>query len=203
MGLIDSRKLIPTTFYKQEDVVSLAQQLVGCTVHTYVDAVHYAAEITETEAYRGWGDKACHSHLNRRTKRTEIMYASGGVAYVYLCYGIHNLFNIVTNNRDAADAILIRAAKPILGIEAMLARRNVTTETPKLLAGPGNFTKGMGISADHYGNKLQEPPIWLEFGAEKSSELIATTRIGIDYADEDKDLPWRFYPKNSVYISKK
>ncbi len=203
MGLTKQQNLIPAAFYQTDNVVHLAQKLIGCTVHTYVDDEHCAAKITETEAYRGWGDKACHAHLNRRTKRTEIMYAKGGVAYVYLCYGIHNLFNIVTNKQDSADAILIRAGEPLTGINVMLQRRNQTEVNSKLLAGPGNFTKGMGISAKHYGADLQNPPIWLEFSDEKQPALIATPRVGIDYAEEDKDLPWRFYPKNSPYISKK
>jgi DNA-3-methyladenine glycosylase len=123
MGHPNPERLIPLAFYQKKDVVELAKELIGCTVHTTFDNAYCVAQITETEAYRGWGDKACHAHMNRRTKRTEIMYAPGGLAYVYLCYGIHHLFNIVTNQEDNADAILIRAAKPISGVDNMLERR--------------------------------------------------------------------------------
>ncbi len=204
MGL-SSGKVLPDSFYRQTKVVSVAQQLLGCTVHTRFAGKYSVARITETEAYRGWGDAACHAHLNRRTKRTEVMYKAGGVAYVYLCYGLHHLFNIITNEAEKADAVLIRAGEPLEGIPHMLQRRGQERLTPKLCAGPGNFSQALGISKTHYGHSLQGPDIWLEAPLDPFSraEVVHTTRIGIDYAGEDKHLPWRFYPKGSPFISKK
>ena len=162
--------------------------------------------ITETEAYRGYDDKACHAHLGRFTERTKIMYEEGGVAYVYLCYGIHHLFNIITNSKDRADAVLIRAVEPLAGIEVMLERRSKDQLDKTLTSGPGNFTKAFGLDRSHYGADLTGDQVWIEEDkslALKAEEISVSKRIGIDYAEEDKDLPWRFYLNSSIYVSKK
>ena len=107
----------------RKDVVGIARELLGKVVCTRIDGELTTALITETEAYAGVTDKASHAYGDRRTKRTEPMYSTGGVAYVYLCYGIHHLFNVVTNKKDVPHAILVRSGKPLSGIKLMLERR--------------------------------------------------------------------------------
>lgn len=161
--------------------------------------------ITETEAYCGRGDKACHANNGTRTDRTETMYQAGGISYIYLCYGIHHLFNVVTNVEDKADAVLIRAIQPIDGKKMMLERRNMHEVTPSLTAGPGRLTQALGITTDLDGTTLTENTIWIEDREidYSLSSLVATKRVGVDYADEDAKLPWRFYPQSCKWISKK
>jgi DNA-3-methyladenine glycosylase len=188
-------------FYQQGDVVYLARQLVGQRLVTQFGGIRCSGLITETEAYRGWGDKACHAHLNRKTKRTAIMYEAGGLAYVYLCYGIHHLFNIVTNVSGQADAVLIRAIHPQEGIDTMLKRRGKKEYQPKLAAGPGNCSQALGINTSHYGASLTDDRLFVEKTTEKPT-VAARKRIGIEYAQEDAHLPWRFIWAGSKYLSK-
>jgi DNA-3-methyladenine glycosylase len=218
---------LPASYYQHKDVVFLARDLIGKTIVSMVDGQLTSGIITETEAYRGAGDKACHAHLGRFTERTKIMYETGGVAYVYLCYGIHNLFNIITNTNEQADAILIRAVEPIDGIEVMLERRGKEKLDKTLTSGPGNFSKAFGLDRSHYGADLTGDEVWIASapltltplsdrsdmtsatvsdGIEHGKRVLDITiskRIGIDYAQEDKDLPWRFYLNTSKYVSKR
>jgi len=199
----NSHKLTQS-YFLNSDVVSLAKQLLGCYIHTQINGNYCSGIITETEAYAGKNDKACHAHLGRFTERTKVMYENGGIAYVYLCYGIHHLFNIVTNTAGNADAILIRAAEPTEGVEHMLERRNKLKLTPQLTAGPGNFSKAFGITKQHNGLTVTEHQIWLSQGTSiTEKDIVETTRIGIDYAEEDALLPWRFYLKENKFVSKK
>ncbi|HBX65027.1 MAG: 3-methyladenine DNA glycosylase [Balneola sp.] len=197
-------KKLPRSFYSRDDVVQISRELIGKVLCTNVDDVFTSGRIVETEAYDGRNDKACHAHLNKRTKRTEVMYGKPGHAYVYLCYGIHNLFNIVTNQEGLADAILIRAIEPVDGIDAMLKRRNKEKLDPSVGNGPGIISQALGINRDHYGIDLLGDTIWIEDqGTEVGGdEIQASERIGIDYAEEDAQLPWRFTLKGSKYVSK-
>lgn len=193
---------LPCKFYQQPDVVQLSREFVGKALCTHIDGTLTTGIITETEAYRGRNDKACHAH-GRRTPRTEIMYQEGGYAYVYVCYGIHHLFNIVTNKEGQADAVLVRAVKPAEGIEQMLKRRGADKITPALTAGPGRLTQALGITKEHYGTDLEGDTIWIEERGISLSddEIASSSRIGVDYAGEDARRPWRFYIKNSNWIS--
>ena len=196
---------LPKEFYTRPDVVQIARELLGKYVYTCMDGIVTGGMIVETEAYAGENDKACHAHLNRRTRRTEIMYSEGGVAYVYLVYGMYHLFNIITNEQDNADAVLIRAIEPEIGIEEMMLRRGFVSIKPNLTAGPGVTSIALGINRKHYGTDLTGNTIWLE---DKSIVLpeqnIATgPRIGIDYAGEDALLPWRFWLKDNPWVSRK
>ncbi|MDQ6814951.1 MAG: DNA-3-methyladenine glycosylase, partial [Bacteroidota bacterium] len=128
-------KKLPASFYQQADVVAITKELLGKIVVTNFENKLTAGRIVEAEAYNGPFDKASHSYNNRRTKRTEVMYSNGGVAYVYLCYGIHQMFNIVTNAKDIPNAILIRALEPLTGIAAMLERSNKTVHSFDLTRG--------------------------------------------------------------------
>ena len=184
--------------------MQISQELLGKVLCTNIGDQPTSGIIVETEAYSGRNDKACHAYLNRRTKRTEIFYQHGGLAYVYLCYGIHHLFNIVTNGAEEADAILIRAVEPLEGIEAMQARRNYSKLDRRLTAGPGSMSQALGIKVDHYGEPLDGETIWLEDRGINfaENEIIRGPRVGIDYAEEDALLPWRFRVKNSGFTSK-
>lgn len=183
--------------------MTVARQLVGKVLCTRIGGTLTSGIITETEAYCGRGDKACHANNGTRTERTETMYRSGGIAYIYLCYGIHHLFNVVTNVQDKADAVLIRAVKPLDGKETMMSRRSSQKTEPALTAGPGRLTQALGITTQLDGISLSGDTIWIEDrGIDFSGDsLTATKRIGVDYAGKDANLKWRFYPAESNWVS--
>ncbi|MBN8669617.1 MAG: DNA-3-methyladenine glycosylase [Chitinophagales bacterium] len=185
-----------------EDVVQVAKDLLGKVIVTKIDGITTSGIITETEAYAGITDKASHAYGGRRTNRTEIMYARGGVAYVYLCYGIHHLFNVVTNVQDIPHAVLIRAIEPVKGIDAMLQRRKKTKLQPQLTSGPGAMSMALGIHTSHTGLSLAKGIITIHDEGLSVEDIIATTRIGVDYAKEDALLPYRFYIEGNKFISK-
>lgn len=195
---------LPPSFYTRPDVVQISRELLGKYLFTYINGVRTGGKIVETEAYSGQNDRACHSHLGRRTARTEIMYHSGGLAYVYLTYGMHHLFNIVTNEEGKADAVLIRAIEPLEGIEEMKLRRGLPQLEKRLTAGPGVLSQALGISREHYGSPLNGEPIWVEDRKEalREEEIVARPRVGIAYAGEDALLPWRFSIRNNPWVSK-
>ncbi|MDZ7659575.1 DNA-3-methyladenine glycosylase [Fodinibius sp.] len=201
-----SNPKLSLSFYQRQDVVSVAQELIGKVLCTQIDnAPLTSGIITETEAYCGRGDKACHANNGTRTDRTETMYRAGGISYIYLCYGIHHLFNVVTNVEGKADAVLIRAIQPLDGKNVMLHRRSKQEINPSLTAGPGRLTQALGITTELDGTTLTENKIWIEdreIGFSASS-LVATERVGVDYAGEDAKLPWRFYPQESKWVSQK
>lgn len=191
---------LPRSFYQKPDVVQIAKDLLGKILVTQIEGILTAGKIVETEAYCGRGDKACHAN-GKRTPRTEIMYAEGGRAYVYLCYGIHHLFNIVTNVEGQADAVLIRALEPIQGLDAMKERRNFTNA--KLTSGPGMLSQAMGIKVNMTGLDLCENEIWVVQNIkEEAFGILADTRIGVEYAEEDALKPWRFVIAGNKFVSK-
>jgi len=198
------------SFYEHPDVVDLARRLVGKHLFTRLPVADAGSRriltggiIVETEAYAGPEDRASHAYANRRTKRTEIMYHPGGVAYVYLCYGIHSLFNVITNIRGIPHAILVRAIEPTHGLSAMLTRRGKTTATPPLTAGPGALSQALGIDIRHNGMDLTGARIWIEAREPDVPEAAITVgpRVGIGYAGRDSRRPWRFRLRNSPWTS--
>ncbi len=198
-------KILSTNFYERKDVVKIAKELIGKIIVTNFDDQLTAARIVETEAYNGIVDKASHAYGNRRTNRTEIMYAHGGKAYVYLCYGIHHLFNIITNVADVPHAVLIRAAEPIIGIETMMFRCKKNKNDFTLTKGPGNVSKALGIFTHHSGEDITGEKIFIakdDFKIKKEN-ISASRRIGVDYAQEDALLPYRFFVKDNKYVSGK
>lgn len=197
--------VLPESFYTRKDVLKIAKELLGKVLVTHFDGILTSGIITETEAYAGISDKASHAYGGRRTKRTDIMFWQGGVAYVYLCYGIHHLFNVVTNKADVPHAVLIRAIEPLEGIEQMLKRRGKHKLTPTLTAGPGALSGSLGIYTAHTGKLLHgEDSIAIEDRGIniKPGDIIASKRIGVDYAKEDALLPYRFYIKGNKFVSK-
>ncbi len=195
--------IIDKAFYLRHDVVQIGQELLGTVLHTRIDNKITSGKIVETEAYCGSIDRASHAYPGKQTKRNKIMFEAGGRAYVYLIYGIHYLFNIVTNKSDVADAVLVRAIEPLSGKDTMMKRRGKNS-MERLTSGPGILSEAMGIDKSFYGEDLTGKRVWLEYGPGnlKSSEIIKTTRIGVDYAGDDAKLPWRFYIKDNPWISK-
>jgi DNA-3-methyladenine glycosylase len=185
---------LPQSFYRRKDVVKIAKDLLGKVLYTKINGQVTAGIITETEAYAGITDRASHAYGGRRTKRTEIMYSSGGSAYVYLCYGIHHLFNVVTNRKNIPHAVLIRAIGPFIGTEVILKRRGKVKLNEKICSGPGTVSEGLGIKVSHAGTDLRGSVIWIEDKGIKIQErkIIKNPRIGVDYAGADALLPYRF-----------
>ncbi|HWB24379.1 MAG TPA: DNA-3-methyladenine glycosylase [Chitinophagaceae bacterium] len=202
---LNKMKRIDNRFYAHTDVVFIAKLLIGKILVTNIKGIITAARIVETEAYNGVVDKASHAFGGRRTNRTEVMYNGGGVAYVYLCYGIHHLFNIITGKPNVPQAILIRAAEPVLGIEEMLLRTNKKKLDNTLTRGPGNVSKALGISTLHTGTHLSGDDIYLMDDGMKyaDAEIGTSPRIGVDYAGADALLPYRFYIKGNPFVSGK
>ena len=198
-------KKIPLSFYSRKDVVSIAKELIGKIIVTNFDGHITSGRIVETEAYVALTDKASHSFGGKRTARNEHMYAAAGTAYVYICYGLHQMMNIVTNDKDIPDAILIRAVEPIEGIDIMLKRTGKKALDKTLTRGPGNVGKALGIFKHHSGNHLLGNKIYLMDDATKiPTEQIGTSeRIGVESAGADALLPYRFYLKGNKYVSGK
>jgi len=195
---------LPVSFYLDSNVLHLAKSLIGKYLFTRIDDVVTGGYIIETEAYNGIIDKASHSYGNRITPRTKTMFMEGGIAYVYLCYGIHEMFNIVTSVKGQPHAILIRAIQPTEGIEAMLWRRKMDTLKPSITRGPGSVAKALGISRVINAISLQSDTLWIEDRGLiiPDEDIVAGPRVGVDYAGEDALLPYRFYVKGNVYVSK-
>jgi DNA-3-methyladenine glycosylase len=198
-------KKLDDSFYNRNDVLKIAGELLGKILVTKFDGQFTSGRIVETEAYRGETDKASHAYGGRRTKRTEIMYGEPGKAYVYLCYGIHHLFNVITNKKNIPHAILIRALEPLDGIDIMLERTRKTKLDFTLTRGPGNVSKALGLLTQHTGKNLSEDEVFIaddDFKLNKK-EIEITKRIGVDYAEEDALLPYRFSVKGNKYVSGK
>ena len=202
---------LPKSFYIRKDVVQVSKHLLGKYLYTVVDKTVCGGMIVETEAYCGATDRACHAYPDKRTKRTETMYAEGGLAYVYLCYGIHSMFNIVSNEIDKADAILIRAISADTGVDTMLQRRKMSELKYNVTAGPGCLTKALAIDRSMDLASLAGPEIWVcdrsvsegvESKAVKEKDIICSPRVGIDYAGADALLPWRFRIKGNEWASR-
>jgi len=183
--------------------LALSRALLGKTLYSCIDGRLTGGTIVETEAYQGAEDKACHAYNMRRTPRTEIMYSNGGVSYVYLCYGIHYLLNIVTHCEGNPHAILIRAIEPKVGIDVMLERRKKEKVERSLTAGPGALTQAMGITLKHNGLSLNSSTLWIEENSISISEkdILASPRVGVSYAEEHALLPWRFRLAPSQWTS--
>ncbi len=189
---------LETGFYLREQVVDIAKELLGKTICTRIDGTLTTGLITETEAYAGVTDRASHAFGDRRTERTEVMYRKGGVAYVYLCYGIHHLFNFVTGKKHEPHAVLLRGIFPQHGLETMEYRRSMEFRGKGFSDGPGKVTQALGIRVDHNGTNLMGNTIWIEDTGRSvnDSDILTGPRIGVDYAGADALLPYRFLLKD-------
>lgn len=198
-------KKVPLSFYNRKDVVKIARELLGKIIVTNFNGKITSGKIVETEAYVGIIDKASHSFGGRRTSRNEHMYSAAGTAYVYICYGMHHMMNIVTNEKEIPDAILIRAIEPLEGIEIMLQRTGKNKLDKTLTRGPGNVGKALGIFKHHSGLFLLDDEIFLMDNGEKipDENIGISKRIGVESAGTDALLPYRFYVKGNQYVSGK
>lgn len=186
-------KKIKPHFFRNDDTITIAKNLLGKFLVSNVDNKPTSGMIIETEAYLGAEDRASHAFERRRSKRTEILYLEGGHLYVYLCYGIHALLNIVTQGKDEPHGVLIRALAPMDGIKTMLERRHMSEPSPQLTSGPGSLTQALGVTTKLSGEPLGET-IWVEDRGIQINpdQIIASPRIGVAYAKEHALLPYRF-----------
>ncbi len=200
-------KRLPRAYYQSLDVTQIARDLLGKYLVANIDGFYCSGIIVETEAYRGPDDKASHSYNNRRTPRTNVMYEAGGVAYVYICYGMHHLMNVVTGPKEHAHAVLIRALEPAEGIEVMALRRNMKEGDSRLTKGPGALSVALGLTSDLSGASMHTSSsmVWIEdrglqFGL---GEICSGPRIGVESAGEAALWPWRYFVKGNKYVSAK
>ena len=193
--------MLPESFYQRDNVALIAKELLGKHLYTCIRGKVTSGVIAETEAY-SQKEKGCHA-FNGQTPRNRIMFGNGGFAYVYLCYGIHHLFNIVTNTEGIADAVLIRALEPQEGQSLMMKRMNVPS-IKRITSGPGKLTKALGIDRRLNGKYLLNDEVWVQDNGSSISrnDIVASKRIGIDYAGKDALLPWRFTIKDNLWVSK-
>ena len=195
---------LPKSFYLRNDVVKIAKELLGKILVTNWNNEYTAGRIVEAEAYAGEIDKASHASKGK-TKRTSVIFEEGGTAYVYLCYGIHEMFNIVTNKNGIAHAILIRAVEPIEGIDIMLRRTGKKVFNETVTRGPGNVGKAFGFHRSQCGLSLQSDELYVADDGYKVDKklVVASPRIGVDYAGDDALLDYRLYIKGNKFVSGK
>lgn len=197
-------KKLPHSFYNRKDVIQIARELLGKVVVSNINGKITSGRIVETEAYVALIDKASHTFGGRRTPRNEHMYADAGTTYIYICYGMHQMLNVVTNKKGIPDAVLIRAVEPIEGIDTMLKRTGKPKADFTLTKGPGNVGKALGISKLHSGLLLMGDELFI-YEDDKSriaeDSIGKSKRIGVESAGEDALLPYRFYIKGNRFVS--
>ena len=199
-----NRQKLPPSFYLRNDVVKIAKELLGKVLVTNWNNEYTSGRIVETEAYAGEMDRASHASKGK-TARTSVIFEEGGTAYVYLCYGIHEMFNIVTNKEGIPHAILIRGVEPMEGIDIMLRRTGKKKLDESLARGPGNVGKAFGFHRSQCGVSLQSDELYIEDDGFKIDKklIIASPRIGVDYAGEHALFDYRFYIKGNKFVSGK
>ncbi|MGO1712056.1 MAG: DNA-3-methyladenine glycosylase [Senegalia sp. (in: firmicutes)] len=196
-------------FYRKS-ALDLSKDLLGKFLVFNKDNKKFIAKIVEVEAYMGEHDKASHTYMNKRTKRTETMFKDAGHAYVYLIYGIYNCLNIVSGDKDLPQGVLLRGLEPMNEFDTISLNRFdkkynelSKTQIKNLTNGPGKLTQALGITRDINGCDLTDDILYICEGEETEFEIIESKRVGIDYAEEAKDFLWRFYISDSNYISKR
>jgi DNA-3-methyladenine glycosylase len=198
-------KKLDESFYDRKDVVRIAKELLGKILVTQLDGIRSSGRIVETEAYAGFEDRASHAFGGRRTARSEHLYGDPGTIYVYICYGMHHLFNVITNKKDIPHGVLIRALEPLEGIDYMLQRIGKFSADYTITKGPGNLSRAMGMSKLHSGCNIFSEEIFIaDDGLRYRKDQIAVTkRIGVEGAGKDANLPYRFIVKGNPYVSAK
>ncbi|MBK7094151.1 MAG: DNA-3-methyladenine glycosylase [Saprospiraceae bacterium] len=200
------KELLPLEFYLKSDVVSLARDLIGKLIVSDIEGAKTSGIIVETEAYKAPEDKASHAYNNKLTSRTRTMFEDGGISYIYLVYGFHHLFNVVTGPEGTAHAILVRAIQPVENIELMMIRRRAGFLSYNLTNGPGKWTEAMGINRGLNGVRLYMPDspiqIYRTENIYTEKEIISSPRIGIPYAQDFIDKPWRFRLKGNAWTGR-
>lgn len=197
-------------FYLRPDTIQIAKDLIGKLLVVPTETgERVSGMIVETEAYLGEIDKAAHSYGNRRTARNEITYAAGGHAYVFFIYGMYFQFNVVTNESDAPHVVLIRAVEPVENVEVMRERRLAKNSAARmkdknLTSGPGKLCIALNINRRLNGEDLLGDNLWIEdYRTFSAPQIEIGKRIGIDYAEEFAEKPWRFWLKDNDFVSRK
>ncbi len=190
-------------FYRRENIFQISLELIGKILVSHINGIRTSGRIVEIEAYNGIIDKASHAYNGKRTKRNETMYAEAGKAYMYICYGMHDMFNVITNEEGIPHAILIRAIEPLEGMETMMKRKGLSAFTNKLTICPGNLSKAMGLNVEQDGEFLNSKTVYIaEDGFHFDESLICrSARIGMTSAGEDSLQPYRFYVKGNPFVS--
>ena len=202
--LMVDHNILKKEFYLNPDLIKVSKSLLGKIIETNINNKKTSGVIVETEAYAGLDDKASHAYKNKLTRRNQKMFDCGGISYVYICYGIHTLFNVVANSSSYPQAVLIRAIEPILGIKYMLKRRDMQKLSHNLTSGPGKLSQALGLTLKENGLTLQGPTIRI-YDVEKkiaNQNIIASPRVGVDYAGKDALNPWRFRVRKNPWCSK-
>ena len=202
--------ILDKEFYKQ-GALDLAKGLLGKTIVRTIDNITLKAKIVETEAYIGELDKASHAYNGRRTERTEPLFREGGISYVFFIYGKYYCFNVISGVKDKGEGVLVRALEPLNEFEYLAKKRfneryEVLSESKKkaLTNGPSKLCMALSIDkADNYVKLFEKGDLYIEEGKDEKFDTVETQRIGIDYAEEAIDFPWRFYIKGNKYISTK
>lgn len=195
--------VIPDTFYLREDTLTIAKELLGKFVYTNIDGILTGGMIVETEAYIGPEDRGSHAFEGRKTAKNATMYEAGGVAYMYICYGIHDMLNIVTGPKDSSHAILIRAIEPKVGIEMMQVRRG-NVPLKRLCKGPGSLAKALGLNKSHNQTSLASNLVWIadEGTIIKENEIVSSPRVGLSCPEPYFSINWRFTLFGNSFVSK-
>ena len=192
------------SFYLNKNVIDVSKKLLGKVLTTQINNTITSGIIIEVEAYAGINDQASHAYNHKRTQRTEVMYEIGGISYVYLCYGMYYLFNVITNGKNIPHAVLIRSLEPLDGIDIMEDRRKIKGKKYNLTNGPGKLSIALGIDKSFNRKSLLSDKIWIQDNGIKfnKKDILSSPRIGVDYAKEDAKLPYRFYIKDNKWTSK-
>lgn len=196
--------IIPQSFYLREDTLTIAKELLGKYVFTKINGIITGGMIVETEAYLGVTDASCHSFNNRKSTKNATMYEQGGVAYMYICYGIHDMLNLVTGPINESHVVLIRAIEPTIGMELMMERRgNVAIK--KLTNGPGSLAKALGLNKSFDRESLISNRLWLEDQGViiEPHKIKETPRIGINCPEPFLSAPWRYLISGNAFVSRK
>ena len=194
---------LPKSFYQRDDTLAIARELIGKLLMTNIGGELTGGIIIETEAYQGPGDRGSHAFNNKRTPRNEVMYSEGGQVYMYICYGIHDMLNVVTGKAGTPHAILIRAIEPTVGLEIIKKRRNLYNQPYRLCQGPGSLAKALGLNKTHNQLDIEGDMVWIEdAGSFPEDQILATARVGMNFEGPYKIIPWRFILKDNKYVSR-
>ncbi|MCX7605874.1 MAG: DNA-3-methyladenine glycosylase [Bacteroidia bacterium] len=183
------------------NVWQVSQDLLGKILAVQTPEGSAAVRITEVEAYGGITDRACHAYGGKRTARTAPMYQSGGTLYIYLCYGLHVMLNIVTGEIGDPCAVLIRAGEPLWGLDLMQKRRK-NAPLHRLTVGPGSLSQALGISLEWTGQSIfGHLHLTVYDDGYHPPQIEQGKRIGVDYAGPDAEHPWRYWIAASPFVS--